>query len=220
MFTAVRGWLSPHVSQSITQKEYEEYEKANGDYAIASLFFLNELREIIRRERPGRILEVGVGVGTIPYAVREFQDTLEYVGTEAFEPCIERLGVHAPFVVHARCVRETEGWFDLIIVDGRDEDTHTLPERLRESGVILVENDRRDQVALIREAARRRRFVSFRKRPFSLDKAAGYTIFLFEPTAVDYVRFVTGWAWYQFKTHLQFQLNKARRVFKRRTRGP
>ncbi|MDP3735439.1 MAG: hypothetical protein Q8R39_03360 [bacterium] len=118
----------------MTKTEYEEYQKTNGDYAIASLFFLNELKNIVRSEKPRRILEVGVGVGTIPYGIREFQNTFEYVGTENFEPCIERLRENAPFVIHERFIKETKGAFDLIIVDGQDADTHGLPQRLRRGG--------------------------------------------------------------------------------------
>jgi hypothetical protein len=199
----------------MTKQEYEAYEKINGDYAIASLFFLNELRNIIKREKSARILEVGVGTGTVPYSLRDIKDSFEYVGTENFKLCIERLRRQAPFIIHKKFVREVNGLFDLIIVDGQDTETHRLVKRLKSGGIIVVENDRRSQVEILEKSCKKRKFLAHRKRPFSLHKSAGYTIFYFEPSPLDYWRFLTGWSWYKFKTHLQFRINKLRFVIKK-----
>jgi hypothetical protein len=195
----------------MNQQEYNNFEKLNDGY-IASFFFLQELTKLITERHPKRILEVGVGMGTIPYSVREFKDTFEYVGTEMLVFCIDRLKINAPFVHLFKDVSEIGGKFDLIIVDGRDKDTNKLPSMLNEKGLLLVENDRRGQVEIIQNSTNRR-YVNYRKRPFSLHKAAGYTVFIFEPGLLDYVRFVIGWASYKIKTHTAFWINRLLRCF-------
>ena len=202
----------------MTTKDYQEFEKLNDGY-IASFFFLQELTNLIQAKRPRRILEVGVGMGTIPYSVRQFKDTFEYVGTEMLGLCIDRLKINAPFVHLFKDVSEVGGKFDLIIVDGRDKDTNKLPSMLNKKGLILVENDRRGQVEIIQNSTSRK-YVNYRKRPFSLHKAAGYTVFIFEPGLRDHVSFVIGWTAYKIKTHTAFWINRLLSRFSRKQQQP
>jgi len=88
-------------------KEYTEFSAKNDGF-IASLFFLREFENLVRKRRPKRILEVGIGMGTIPYFVRHFKDTFEYVGTEIVDACIERLKINAPFVKLFKTIKEVQ----------------------------------------------------------------------------------------------------------------
>jgi len=186
----------------MNQHEYNEFEKLNDGY-IASFFFLRKFANLIKMNRPKRIL----GMGTIPYSVSGLRHTFEYVGTEMLDFCKDRLKINAPFVRLYKDVSEVSGKFDLIVVDGRDKDTNKLPSMLNRNGIILVEADRREQVETIKRSATRK-YVVYRKRPFSLHKSPGYTIFRFDPGILDYIDFIAGWTWYKIKTHSAFWINR------------
>lgn len=188
----------------MNQQEYNNFEKLNDGF-IASFFFLQELANLLQAKRPRRILEVGVGMGTIPYSVRQFKDKFEYVGTETLDLCIDRLKINAPFVRLFKDVSEVSGKFDLIIVDGRDKNTNNLPSMLNEKGLILVENDRRGQVEIIKNSTNREH-VNYRKRPFSFYKQAGYTAMYFEPGMKEYFIYAYFASLYWVKSHIAFAL--------------
>lgn len=124
-------------------QEYKEYDTLN-DGAICSFYFLEQLEKLFRKYQFKRILEIGVGMGTMPHFLRH-ERFEEWVGTESLDFCIEHLKVNAPYVKHNNDISTVKGTFDLIIVDGRDNLTN-IPEMINKRGIILVEGNRGEQV--------------------------------------------------------------------------
>jgi len=78
---------------------------------------------------------------------------------------------------------------------------------LNKNGIILVEADRRDQVEIIKSFVKRK-FVHYRKRPFSLRKSPGYTSFIFEPSLSEYLNAKFMHCWYLLKSKTQMTINQ------------
>lgn len=179
-----------------------------GSEHIASEYAILGVLRLIRSRRPHAVLEVGLGIGTIAYAVMSYkwiEDSgwhLTYHGTEGNEYCITQLHSNLADLTAAslRFKRfvdilhlPDESTYDMIIVDGKDPHLSQVIERLSSNGVIFVEGARLDQIeTLIRGAGRRCvacRHITLRNNrdygPFAGGYMGGYTVIVFEPTIAD-----------------------------------
>ena len=117
-----------------TRKEaenyYKKFSKLKGNEHIANLFAIEKLLDIVKFNRPNKILEIGLGIGSISYSIIDYlskkEDKFVYFGTEANEFCLEELpknlGNHYSRLNLFSSLDhiDTSNKFDLIIIDGSD----------------------------------------------------------------------------------------------------
>lgn len=156
-----------------TKKEaenyYRKFSKLNGNEHIASLYAIEKLLDIVKINRPNKILEVGLGIGSISYSIIDYlsrkEDKFEYFGTEANEFCLREL----PKNLESHYSRlklfsslshiDRTNKFDLIIIDGSDSSIEKLQDLITENGVVFIEGDRKGQQNLLRKVFPKHLFV-------------------------------------------------------------
>ena len=134
---------------------YKKFCEAEGNQHIASEFAILKLDELVRKNNVKRILEIGLGIGSIAGCLLQSDKSLEYYGTESNSFCRkalrENLGNDYNKLKILDNLLEIPNNlnFDLIIIDGKDQDLRFIPEFLSESGIIAIEGDRSYQEKLM-----------------------------------------------------------------------
>ena len=183
---------------------YNLFKQKEGSDHIASLNCLGGIIRYVKWRCPEAILELGIGIGTIPFALQEavrrneLENNFKYYGTEADQFCIEAFRKNVPgyqhFINHFFKLADvpTGQMFDFIIVDGRDSNFDKIINFLNRRGIIIVEGGRSSQTSFIDNAKNKRKFLKYSNIAFSIKAFGGYTIYLFEPSILDYFWFMHG----------------------------
>lgn len=181
---------------------YEVFKKKEGSKNIASENCLRGIIRWVRKKRPQNILEIGTGIGTIPFSLKlakergEITHEFAYFGVEPNEYCIGAFKKNIPgwkgFVSHIPTISSLMPGqkFDFIIVDGRDKEFNEVLNLLEFNGTILVEGGRNSQQDVINElaGAQNRKFLRSNGIAFTFGHLGGYTVYFFDPTLADYLR--------------------------------
>jgi hypothetical protein len=146
-------------NKNYAEKYYRYFSKAVGNQHIANLFAIQKILDIVEFNKPKRILEVGLGIGSISYSIidylREKNLSFEYFGTEANQFCLNELPKnlqnHYSKIKLFSNIEEikTEEKFDLIIVDGSDTSIEKICNLITNNGTIFIEGDRKDQLNIL-----------------------------------------------------------------------
>lgn len=179
---------------------YQYFCEKEGNQDIAGVFALEKILDIIDLNKPKRILEVGLGIGSISYTVlKNYANSdreMIYHGTEANAYCLnalkETLGEYYKSISIYKDLDavKSEEKYDLIIIDGSDEATEKIKNLIAENGVIFVEHGRADQTKIMKtvfpkhkHAACRTDFKNPKGGPFPEDKwCAGGQLIYVNPT--------------------------------------
>lgn len=133
---------------------YKEISKAEGSTYIASEYAIYKIEELINVFNCSRILEVGLGIGSISKLIlssKRNEPAFIYHGTEANEFCLEslpeNLGDEYRRIRIFKDLQQVEQGicYDLIIVDGADTNLALLKDLISENGIIAIEGDRMPQ---------------------------------------------------------------------------
>lgn len=141
------------------KKQAEEYYRyfstLEGNQHIANLFAIEKILDVIAFNKPKKILEVGLGIGSISYSIIDFLSNkhadFEYFGTEANEFCLNELpknlnNYYSKINLYSSIEKiETDNKFDFVIIDGADESIERIKNLVADNGVIFIEGDRRNQ---------------------------------------------------------------------------
>jgi precorrin-6B methylase 2 len=186
----------------------------DGKVGIASQHAIDGVMRAIRQRRPGRILELGAGIGTLTYAVLETASSLQNYKTVGFEFitiennqfCLEQLNKNldkfSSFYKVLPSTKEIQGneKFDLIIVDGGgdlegDMGIQNFDNMLAHKGIILIEGNRSFQADCIRTWYGDRDHVYLKIRAIwprirvmdtgVIEANKPYRLFIFEPGWFD-----------------------------------
>lgn len=152
--------------QKISQS-YRKFEHAEGNQHIASEFAVLKLAELITWFKTKRILEVGLGIGSISGSLLDFKRDriLCYSGTEDNAFCLEalnkNLGVnHRNLNIYSE-IKEVpnDKKFDLVIIDGKDHNFREIKKLVSPRGIIALEGDRLPQQSILEELFPRSKMV-------------------------------------------------------------
>ncbi|MFD2725999.1 class I SAM-dependent methyltransferase [Hyunsoonleella rubra] len=142
--------------QEFASKKYELYCHKEGSELIASEFALYIILQLISSFNTKKILELGVGIGTIADTVLSFEGQLNYTGTEANDFCRKAIATNLAHIKDNFTllydideIGENE-LFDLIIVDGTDNSLSIVKQYISKNGIVFIEGDRSSQVAIIK----------------------------------------------------------------------
>lgn len=138
---------------------YEFFCRAEGNQHIASEYAIRKLAELIALFKAKRILEIGLGIGSISGTILDLykEKSIYYSGTEDNPFCLQALSEN---------LKEVEGnldlypnieaipkknSFDLIIIDGKDQHLKMIKKLLTSNGIIVIEGDRLPQQEVLED---------------------------------------------------------------------
>lgn len=183
---------------------FDRFRARPGSDQIASAFALSGLAYWLNRQRPGRVLEIGAGIGALSEVIRRWMtsDFAAFAETEAV--CVEddpwcqvRWREHLAFLPPGmRLVDKIPNeFFDFVILDGpqiRPEEWAVLTPQ----ATVFVEGRRREQCRALRAFLTGMASASASWRPG--DRTKGYTVFRLAPTPAErrwfrYIRIREWW---------------------------
>ncbi len=190
------------------KSKYLEFSKYDGSQHIAGEFAILKIVELVKVFKNSSILEIGLGIGTLPSAILTYFDrNIDYVGTEANEFCLESLVKNLKPEIYNQVsiydavssIKEGAKPFDLVIVDGGFDSFDKLVQKLDKNAIIAIEGDRKDQEDVIRASFPTSRFVhlvsGLKNDPEGVFKSSdwqgGVKVFFINPTAKQYVYWFT-----------------------------
>jgi hypothetical protein len=177
---------------------YDKFSKIDGNQHIAGQFAIESILKIVDTFNINSILEIGLGIGSISDAVLNYSKQknkkITYVGTEANEFCLNALKTNvANYSQLVVCNSITDipntNKFDLIIIDGLDNDLEKIAKHINKEAFLFIEGDRSNQVSLINKKFPNLLFVSMVSSyknsingPFSSDHwSGGGSFFILNP---------------------------------------
>lgn len=168
--------------KSFTHNEFRRYCEAEGSEYIVSEFALFQILKIIKKYKIQNILEVGIGIGTISGSILKYSRleklTVNISGTETNSFCLNQIPLNLKDdYKNLKVFRnlkdlKVDEQFELIVIDGAEENLIKITKLLKPKGIILVEGDRAQQVDIIREIFPRSKYVQL----ISLVKNGEYSV--------------------------------------------
>ncbi|MFV8373873.1 hypothetical protein [Flavobacterium sp. LB1P71] len=148
--------------QNSAIQTYKYFSSLDGNQHIASEFALKKVIKIIDRYKITNVLELGLGIGSIAYCVLDFSKEvntkINYIGTESNEFCLEVLPKYLKDHFHKIQIFDnlinviSKEKFDLVIIDGKDENLLKIKNLMSNRGIVVIEGDRIPQLELIRNS--------------------------------------------------------------------
>jgi hypothetical protein len=199
---------------------YKYFSGLEGNQHIASEFALKKIIEIIERYKIKNVLELGLGIGSICYCILDFSKEvntkINYIGTESNEFCLEVLPKYLKDHFHKVQIFDnlnnviSKEKFDLVIIDGKDENLLKIKSIISNRGIIVIEGDRIPQLELVRNSFPNSlyvRLISNYKSPNygpnpSTDWSGGAQLIFVNPNFYQKVNFI----YFKITTSIKYRL--------------
>jgi len=198
---------------------YQSFCKAEGSQHIASEYAIEKIIGLVKKFRVKRILEVGLGIGSISgilLAVNRNIPDIDYSGTEANDFCLNALPEnlkedYSQLRIYSDLTEiSANKKFDLIIIDGKDHNLKAVKDLISENGILAIEGDRIPQQDSLQELFPKHKYVHCisreKNKSFSPFPAAnwqgGLKIIFINPTAFQKL----WWLWERVSTKLKYLL--------------
>ena len=162
--------------------QYKLFCKAEGSQYIVSEFALYHILKLIEKYSVKSILEIGLGIGTISGSILKIAEKSRWeiccVGTESNDFCLgqipSNLGSNYKELKIFPEVRQIDSLtkFDLIIVDGGEDNLELVKDMLTNNGIIVIEGDRSGQEKVIKNIFPKAKFVHL----ISLKRNGNYSV--------------------------------------------
>lgn len=192
------------ILKKISTETYRIFSHLEGNQHIASEFAIYHILKSVKRHKLKKILEVGLGIGSISYAVLQYfenkNSAIEYSGTEENEFCknalISNLDCHYKKIILYNDLKQINNVekFDFIIIDGGNTELEKLSKICSKNAVLFVEGDRNNQFEVLKSLFPQmiyHRVVSISNNPnygpFSHDNwCGGGSLLYVNPTIFQY----------------------------------
>lgn len=178
---------------------YQSFCEAEGSQHIASEYAIEKINGLVEKFQLKRIIEVGLGIGSISgivLALNRNTPDLKYAGTETNEFCLEVLpeNLKGDFerlqIFPNLTMINTDKKFELIIIDGKDQNLHHIKKLISINGILVIEGDRIPQQISLQKIFPDHKYVhciSLKKNkeysPFSSDNwQGGIKVIFLNPT--------------------------------------
>lgn len=158
---------------------YKRFCELDGSQYIASEFALEIILNLIKKFKVERIVELGLGIGSISdtvlkYSKKSHSKTV-YFGTEKNEFCLKALKENVEDYNHIELYSELNQIqnekFDLIIIDGYDDTLKEIVSYCNENAIIFIEGDRKGQTLTILDVFPKSKYVNI----ITLNKNKSYS---------------------------------------------
>ena len=156
-------------NQNIAVETYKYFSDLEGNQHIASEFALKKIIDVIENYKIKNVLELGLGIGSISFCVLQFakrnRQNINYTGTEADDFCLKvlpkYLKVHFDKIQIFNSLNNVNSSkkFDLIIIDGKEENLFKVKDVISERGIIIIEGDRMPQLELVKNVFSNHKYV-------------------------------------------------------------
>ncbi|MCV9931244.1 hypothetical protein OIU80_03040 [Flavobacterium sp. LS1R47] len=209
--------------QDIAIETYKYFSSLEGNQHIASEFALKKIVDILENYKIDNILELGLGIGSISYCILEYSDKkINYIGTESNDFCLNALPKYLKNnfdkvkIVDSLSKVLTTKKFDLIIVDGKDENLLLVKKSISNRGIIVIEGDRIPQLELIKNSFPNSlyvRLISNYKNPDygpfpSTDWSGGLQLIFTNPNLLQKLNF----GYYKIITAIRYRLRIIKKI--------
>ena len=163
--------------REISAKTYEKFSQKEGSAHIAGDYGLEKILRIIDTFKIDRVLEIGLGIGSISDAILNMSASqnrkIKYVGTEANAFCLKVLPENVDNFNQIEMYESinsitTKEVFDFIIIDGSDSSLEQVKQFCSDKALIFIEGGRASQVNLIQKIFPKSysaEIISYRKPP-------------------------------------------------------
>ena len=163
--------------KEIAKHVYKKFSDLEGNQHIAADYALEIILRLITDFKFDKVLEIGLGIGSISDTVLEFSrkknSPITYFGTEKNEFCLNALRrnvtdfkrIHLYSSISA--IPKSEK-FNFVVIDGSDSSLVEIKTLLSKHPILFVEGGRRPQINLIKQIypnALESEVVSIRKPP-------------------------------------------------------
>ncbi|WP_026839457.1 hypothetical protein [Gillisia sp. JM1] len=147
---------------------YQSFCEAEGSQHIASEYAIEKINGLLDKFRTKKILEVGLGIGSISgtlLAVNRNKPDLNYAGTEANDFCLKALAENLKEDYRQLKIYSdlsdipVNKEYDLIIIDGKDQNLQAIKGLISKNGILVIEGDRMLQLDLLQELFPDNRYV-------------------------------------------------------------
>ncbi len=197
---------------------YQSFCEADGNQHIASEYAIEKINGLVEKFRVKKILEVGLGIGSISgivLAMNRKKPDLYYAGTEANNFCLLNLPEnlkedYSRLKIYSDLTEiPSNKKFDLIIIDGKDENLQAIKGLISENGIIVIEGDRVPQQGSLQEFFPEHKYVhciSLKKNkdysPFPADEwQGGLKVIFVNPT----IKQALWWFTEKYFTKIKYQ---------------
>ncbi len=147
-------------NQNIAVSTYKYFSDLEGNQNIATEFALKTVLKVIENYNAKNILELGVGIGCISFCAMKLSSdkklNINYVGTESNEFCLKVLPIYLKehynkiqIFAELKEVKSSKK-FEIVIIDGKDENIKEVESLIATNGIIIIEGDRIPQLNMIR----------------------------------------------------------------------
>ena len=141
----------------LANANYKRFCYLDGSDYIASEFALETILKLLQQFRLKKVLELGLGIGSICDTVLKFNHNnnlgIRYFGTENNDFCLSVLPKNVICYEHINLYLKLEEVekdnFDFIIIDGSDESIKNIRDYCGKHAVIFIEGDRKTQTQTI-----------------------------------------------------------------------
>ncbi|CAM4097211.1 hypothetical protein [Gillisia limnaea] len=133
---------------------YRFFCEAEGSQHIASEYAFDKINGLVKKFQVKGILEVGLGIGSISgilLALNRNKPDLDYVGTEENDFCLNALAGnlkedYSRLRIYSDLIEiPANKEFDLIIIDGKDQNLQAVKALISKNGILVIEGDRMQQ---------------------------------------------------------------------------
>ena len=196
---------------------YKSFCEADGSQHIASEYAIEKINDLVGEFQVKSILEVGLGIGSISGIILELnrnKPDLDYYGTEVNDFCLNALPKNLKEDYNRLKVYpdlneiSAKAKFDLIIIDGKDQNLQVISRLISENGIIAIEGDRMQQQDSLMELFPNHKYVHCisreKNKSFSPFPPAhwqgGLKIIFINPNAFQ----KSWWLWEKVSTKLKY----------------
>jgi hypothetical protein len=194
-------------NREIAESVFKTFSGKEGCQHIASNNALNGILNLISKYGCSTVFEVGIGIGTIPYALNKYVaenpgKKIKYTGIEENAFCLGQLkqnitGLDKNFDFSQHNVIDTvpQAFYELLIVDGANDSLEKIKRLCNPSArtILFVEGDRKNQVDILKKMFDN--YIMFREvstqrnpdySPFPKHEFIhGYTVIIINPQGGD-----------------------------------
>ncbi|MGX7668106.1 hypothetical protein [Flavobacterium pedocola] len=143
--------------KNLAVENYKHFCSLEGSDYIASEFALATILQLISRFKAKKILELGMGIGSVSDTVLKFNKKnnlgIHYSGTEKNEFCLAALKnnveEYESIFLFSELNQVTNKDFDFVIIDGLDESLKNIKDYCGKHAILFVEGDRKAQTQTI-----------------------------------------------------------------------
>jgi hypothetical protein len=144
----------------VAKRVYKKFSSIEGNQYIAGDYALETILKIVKDFKINKILEVGLGIGSISEAIllfsKEQDESISYYGTEDNEFCLKSLPHNVTNFNEIRLFSSINDlpksdMYDLVIIDGSDDQLFKIKDLVTKNGLIYIEGGRKSQVNLVKK---------------------------------------------------------------------